>query len=169
MKYWKEYFYIDLDNEVHPLLFRIICSFLDQGVAIENYPVANKSFIESIKDIEQNSFVSFFKTKKVKELFLNENYSIESLLQLIVGKQEYFEQYLFDQAFAHHGWSGFISAVEDNPQTLLDPKKINLKEFIVFELLLELDALNNKLGNNWKPIATVKTSSPDLSARSPRF
>lgn len=168
-KYWKEYFYIDLDNEVHPLLFRIICSFLDQGVAIENYPVANKSFIESIKDIEQNSFVSFFKTKKVKELFLNENYSIESLLQLIVGKQEYFEQYLFDQAFAHHGWSGFISAVEDNPQTLLDPRKINLKEFIVFELLLELDALNNKLGNNWKPIATVtKETAIDLFADAPK-
>lgn len=168
-KYWKEYFYIDLDNEVHPLLFRIICSFLDQGVAIENYPVANKSFIESIKDIEQNSFVSFFKTKKVKELFLSGNYSIESLLQLIVGKQEYFEQYLFDQAFAHHGWSGFISAVEDNPQTLLDPKKINLNEFIVFELLLELDALNNKLGNNWKPIATItKETAIDLFADAPK-
>jgi uncharacterized protein len=159
-KYWKEYFYLDLDNAVHPLLFRIICSFLDQGISIEDYPVANKSFTESIAVIEQNSFVSFFKTKKIQQLFLSGNYSITSLLQTIVGKEEYYEQYLFDQAFAHHGWSGFVSAVEDNPQTLLDTKKINLKEFIAFELLMELDTLTNELGNNWKPLATIVNEPP---------
>ena len=164
-KYWKDYFYFDLDNTVHPLLFRITCSFLDQGISIEDYPIGGKSFTESIKHIEQNSFVSFFKTKKVRQLFLSGNYSITSLLQTIVGKQEYFEQYLFDQAFAHHGWSGFVNAIEDNPQTLLDTKKINLKEFIAFELLMELDALNNQLGNNWKPLATIVNEPPtDLFA-----
>ena len=121
-KYWKDVYQLDLDNKVHPLLFRILCAFLDQGIAIESFPVANKTFIESIKELEQNSFASFFKTKAVRQKFLSGNYSITELLKTIVGKEEYFEQYLFDQQFAHHGWSGFVSAVEDNPQTLLDKK-----------------------------------------------
>ena len=159
-KYWKEIYQLDLDNKVHPLLFRILCAFLDQGIAIDGFPVVNKPFIDSIKEMEQNSFVSFFKTKAVKQKFLSGNYSISELLKTIVGKEEYFEQYLFDQQFAHHGWSGFISAVEDNPQTLLDRKQITLKELLEFELLMELDALNHALGNKWKPLANNVTGPP---------
>ena len=163
--YWKAIYRIDLDNEIHPLLFRILCGFLDQGIAIDSFPVVNKYFIDSIKEMEKNSFVSFFKTKKVRQQFLSGNYSITGLLKTIVGKEEYFEQYLFDQHFAHHGWSGFVSAVEDNPQTLLDNKKITLKELVEFELLMELDALNHSLGNTWQPLANRVTESPvDLFA-----
>jgi len=168
-KYWKDVYHLDLDNKVHPLLFRILCAFLDQGIAIDSFPVVNKPFIDSIKEMEQNSFVSFFKTKMVKQKFLSGNYSIPELLKTIVGKQEYFEQYLFDQQFAHHGWSGFVSAVEDNPHTLLDRKQITLKELLEFELLMELDALNHALGNSWKPLATHVIEPPlDLFAEDPK-
>jgi uncharacterized protein YbcC (UPF0753/DUF2309 family) len=168
-KYWKEVYHLDLDNKVHPLLFRILCAFLDQGIAIDSFPVVNKPFIESVREMEQNSFVSFFNTKAVKQKFISGNYSIQELLKTIVGKEEYYEQYLFDQQFAHHGWSGFVSAVEDNPQTLLDRKQITLKELLEFELLMELDALNHVLGNNWQPLATRVTEAPmDLFADVPK-
>jgi len=168
-KYWKEIYHFDLDNSVHPLLFRILCVFLDQGIAVEDFPVANKSFIDSIKELEQNGFASFFKTKTVKQKFLSGKYSITELLKTIVGKEEYFEQYLFDQQFAHHGWSGFVSAVEDNPQTLLDRKKITLKELVEFELLMELDALNDRFGNKWKPLTSHIAEPPlDLLAAVPK-
>ena len=159
-KYWKEGYRLDLDNQVHPLLFRILCAFLDQGIAIDSFPVVNKSFMESMKEMEQNSFVSFFKTNAIKQKFLSGNYSITELLKTIVGKEEYFEQYLFDQQFAHPGWSGFVSAVEDNPQTLLDRKQITLKELLEFELLMELDALNHTLGSKWQPLANHVTTPP---------
>lgn len=159
-KHWKQKYQLDIDNKVHPLLFRILCSFLDQGIAIESFPVVNKNFTESIREIERNGLVSFFKTKQIRALFLSGNYSISSLLQTIVGKEEYFEQYLFDQQFAHHGWSGFVSAVEDNPQTLLDKKKISLQELIEFELLLELDVLHHMFGDRWKPLAQDITELP---------
>jgi uncharacterized protein YbcC (UPF0753/DUF2309 family) len=159
-KCWKNVCRFDLDSKVHPLLFRILCGFLDQGIAVEGFPVVNTSFIDSIKEMEQNSFVSFFRTKRVKQKFLSGNYSITELLQTIVGKEEYFEQYLFDQQFAHHGWSGFVSAVEDNPQTLLDRKSITLKELVEFELLLELDALNDELGNQWQPLTNYVLEQP---------
>ncbi|MGB3006533.1 MAG: DUF2309 domain-containing protein [Chitinophagaceae bacterium] len=168
-KYWKKVYHLDLDNKVHPILYRILCAFLDQGIAINSFPVVNKPFIESIREMEQNSFVSFFKTKKIKQKFLSGNYSITELLKIIVGKEEYFDQYLFDQQFAHHGWSGFVSAVEDNPQTLLDRKQITLKELLEFELLMELDALNHALGDNFQPLATHVTEPPlDLFADVPK-
>lgn len=164
-KYWKEDYRLDLDNKVHPLLFRILCAFLDQGIAVRDFPVAGRPFIESIKELEQKSFTSFFKTKSVRQKFLSGDYSITELLQTIVGKEEYFEQYLFDQQFTHHGWSGFVSAVEDNPQTLLDKKQITLKELIEFELLMELDTLNHQLGKKWQPLADHVTEPPtDLFA-----
>lgn len=168
-KYWKESYGFDLDNTVHPLLFRILCAFLDQGIAVEGFPVNGKSFIESIRELEQNSFTSFFRTKAVRKKFLSGDYSVTELLRTIVGKEEYFEQYLFDQQFAHHGWSGFVSAVEDNPQTLLDTKRITLKELVEFELLMEMDALNYRFGNKWKPLANAVTGPPvDLMADVPR-
>src|SRR6186713_2025605 len=164
-KLWKEVYHLDLDNKVHPLLFRILCAFLDQGIAIKSFPVANKTFIESIKELERISAVSFFKTKAIKQKFISGDYSVASLLKSIVGNEEYFEQYLFDQQFTHHGWSGFASAVEDNPQTLLDKKLITLKELVEFELLMELDALNYNLGKNWKPLTQHVTEPPlDLFA-----
>jgi uncharacterized protein YbcC (UPF0753/DUF2309 family) len=166
---WKERYRFDLDNKVHPFLFRTLCSFLDQGIAVDDCPVARRSFADSIRVIEQNSFASFFKTKNARALFISGNYTITGLLERIVGNPAYFAQYLFDQAFSHHGWSGFVSAVEDNPQTLLDRKEITLKEFIAFELLMELDALDHELGSQWKPIASDLTGPPpDLLADVPK-
>jgi uncharacterized protein YbcC (UPF0753/DUF2309 family) len=168
-KYWKEVYAYDLDNNVHPLLFRILCGFLDQGIAITAFPFANKSFTESVKELERNSLVSFFKTKTIRKKFLSDGYSITELLKTIVGKEEYFEQYLFDQQFAHHGWSGFISAVEDNPHTLLDNKKITFKEVVEFELLMELDALTHAFGSGWQPLTNHITEPPlDLFADVPK-
>lgn len=164
-KLWKDVYQLDLDNKVHPLLFRILCSYLDQGIAIDAYPVVGKNFTESLRELEQSSWVSFFKTKEVRQQFLTGQYSLTSLLQAVVGKEEYFEQYLFDQHFAHHGWSGFVSAVEDNPQTLLDKKIISFKELATFELLLELDALQYHLGTSWQPLSLHITQPPaDLFA-----
>lgn len=167
--HWKEKYGLDLDNKVHPLLFRILCSFLDQGIAAEPFPVVQLPFIESVQQLEKNGIISFFQTKEVRDIFLTGNYSITALLERLVGDPAYYEQYLFDQQFAHHGWSGFISAIEDNPQTLLDRRKITLKELIAFELLLELDALSDSLGNNWQALASETDQQPsDLFAEQER-
>ena len=90
-KNWRDVYHLDLDNKVHPLLFRILCGFLDQGIAIEGFPVVSKPFLESIRELEENSFVSFFKTKVIRKKFLAGNYTIEGLLKSIVGKEEYFK------------------------------------------------------------------------------
>ena len=164
---WKSHYKIDLDNHVQPLLFRVLCSYLDQGIAIWKFPVNKEGFLASIKALEANSFTSFFKTKRVKQL-LQSNCSITDLLKIVVGHEGYFEQYLFDQQFSHPGWSGMASTVEAMPKSLLDPKNISLHDLIVFELLLEIDALDSELGKSWKPLSNaIITEPPDLFAEIP--
>ena len=158
---WKKLYRIDLDSLVHPLLFRILCSYLDQGISIWNFPVSNKGLIGSIKEMERTSFSSFFKTKYAKNLLVQGNYSIESLLKVLVGDEQLYEQYLYDQQFAHQGWSGMISTVEDQPQTLLDRKEVTLHDLITFELLLEIDALDSLFGEGkWLPLGNKLKNKP---------
>ncbi len=158
---WKQQYKINLSKETHPVLFRIIGSYLDQGVSIWNFSVHDKSFLAALKEMERNSFSSLFKTKCAKKLLLSSSCRIESLLKILVGDESLYEHYLFDQQFEHPGWSGMVSVIEDNPQTLLDKRLISLHDFIAFELLLEIDALDNKFGENWSPLAFRIENKPE--------
>jgi hypothetical protein len=119
--------------------------------------------------MERNSFSSFFKTERAKQLLLHDKCDISTLLTILVGDESLFKQYLFDQQFAHQGWSGMVSAIEDQPQTLLDQRRITLHDLIVFELLLEIDALEFRFGKEWTPIKSRLTTRPvDLFAETPQ-
>jgi len=154
---WKKAYRLNLDNLVQPLLFRIVGSYLDQGIAIRHFPKVDQGFLEALRDLERNSFSSFLKTGRARKLLLDESCSIEGLLELLVGDERFYEEYLFDQQFSHHGWSGMVATVEDLPHTLLYPKKISLRDFILFELILEIDALEAELGRRWKPLCQTVT------------
>lgn len=158
--HWKSDYKIDLDNLVQPLLFRVLCSYLDQGISIWKFPALPEGFLASIRNLERNSFSSFFKTSRAKELLLQGNCSIASLLKIIVGDEAYFEQYLFDQQFTHRGWSGMAATIETVPESALDRKVISLHDMIVFELLLEIDSLDVELGKGWKPLCTSVHTKP---------
>lgn len=149
---WKKEYHLDLDLIIQPELFRILCSYLDQGISIWNFPVLNKGFLSSIREMERNTFSSFFKSERARQFLFNEDTSIEQLLKILVDDESLYEHYLFDQQFAHSGWSGMVSVVEDQPETLLDSKKITLHELIIFELLLEINALDSKYRETWTPL-----------------
>lgn len=155
---WKENFHIDLDSVTHPLLFRIVSSYLDQGISIWNFPVHHVGFLEAIRILESNGNVSFFKTKRAKALLAEKETTIQDVLKLVVGNEKYYEYYLFDQQFAHPGYSGIVAFLEDNPNALIDNRSISLTEFMFFELLLEIDTLDNYFGEIWAPISMKMTS-----------
>jgi uncharacterized protein YbcC (UPF0753/DUF2309 family) len=148
---WKKDYRVDLSSLVHPFLFRILCSYLDQGISMWGFPVWHKGFLTSIREIERTSVTSFFKSKRAQH-YLLDHYSLTSLLREVVGNERYFKQYLFDQQFAHQGWSGMVAVIENDPQSLLDRKKISLHDLIVFELLLEIDALDSHFKEGWEPL-----------------
>lgn len=158
--HWKISYKTDLDNLVQPLLFRILCSYLDQGISIWKFPDKKEGLLSSVRELEKKSYSSFFKTKRARTFLLKGNYGIKDLLDIIVGKEAYYEQYLFDQQFSHHGWSGIVSTIEDHPESLLDRRHISLHDLIVLELLFELDALDFQLGTKWEPLYSKVNASP---------
>ncbi len=165
---WKRKFQIDLDSLVQPSLFRILCGYLDQGISVWTFPVEHQSFLSAIKEMEQNSYTSFFRKERSRHLLLNTKCEIADLLKIVVGEESLYEHYLFDQQFAHQGWSGMVSAIEDQPSTLLNPKKLSLHDLIVFELLLEIDALDSHFGEIWSPLGfKVKQKPVDLFSEVP--
>jgi uncharacterized protein YbcC (UPF0753/DUF2309 family) len=151
---WNKRRGIDLDSKVHPLLFRILSAYLDQGIASWKFEGTKDGFLKAISKLEQNSMSSFFKTKRAKHFLLSGHAEMNDLLKIVVGDPHCYEQYIFDQQFAHHGWSGLVSAVEDAPHTLLAGNIISLRDVIIFELLMEIDALDSAFGENWEPLCT---------------
>ncbi len=150
--YWKKIYNIDLEVTIQPELFRTLCSYLDQGISIWNFPAERSGFLSSIREIERTTYTGFFKTRRAKNFLLNQNIQISDLLKILVGEESLYERYLFDQQFSHQGWSGMVSVIEDQPQSLLDQRKITTRDFIIFELLVEIDALDNKFGEIWAPL-----------------
>lgn len=162
-KYWSQKYQIDLDSHTQTILFRTLCNYLDQGIAIWEFPINQEGFLASIKTLENRSLFSFFKGERAKKLLQSKYLSISRLLEILVGDERYYEQYLFDQQFTHQGWSGMVAAIEHNPTTLLEYRKISLEEVVIFELLLEIDALDSKFGTIWAPIThQIKSEPTDL-------
>ncbi len=167
---WKRLYPLDMDNAVQPLLFRIICSYIDQGIAISPFPFEDKGLLNALRSLEDRSIVSFFKTKKARDLLYDKDCTITKLLEIVVGKgkEAYFEQYVYDQQFGHRGWSGMVSTLEDKPESLLYPKNISLEDMIILELLLEIDTLTSRLDEEWEPLGNSITQPPlDMFANEP--
>jgi uncharacterized protein len=157
---WKSYYGIDLDTLIQPTLFRILSSYLDQGIALEKFPIHDNGFLATIRQLEKHgTFTSLLSTQKAKSLLADEAITVEKVLQILVGDEKYFQNYLFDQAFSHQGWSGLVSAVEDAPHTLLDGRKISLEEMMILESIMEVDLLEKNI-KGWKPLSHIVSEPP---------
>jgi uncharacterized protein YbcC (UPF0753/DUF2309 family) len=152
---WKNHKHIHLDKDVHPYLFRLTGNYLDQGIALDTFPVEADGFLASIRKLQRESYGGLFKSKRVEKLLLHSKLKIEHCLELLVGNRNFYERYLFEQQFAHHGWSGMVSVLEENPHNLLQKKKISLHDFIILELLMEIESLDLKFGEKWTSLGDV--------------
>lgn len=146
---WKTHKHIHLDKDVHPSLFRLTGNYLDQGIAIDTFPVEADGFLASIRKLQRESYGGLFKSKRVEKLLLHQRIQIEHCLELLVGNRNFYERYLFELQFAHPGWSGMVAVLEQHPENLLQKKKISLHDFILVELLMEIESLDLKFGKNW--------------------
>lgn len=161
---WKSQYKIDLDNYTHSTLFRITSSYLDQGISVWNFPIKDLGFLAAMRHLESNGTVSFFKKRRAKELLKNTTLHMEDCLAILVGKKELYERYLFDQQFAHPGYSGMVSVLSADAHALIDERQIDFVDWMIFECLLEIDALDAQFGEIWMPIGQNARSIRDLFA-----
>ncbi|WP_347987482.1 DUF2309 domain-containing protein [Methylomonas sp. AM2-LC] len=149
---------IDLNALVHPIIFRLLSSFLDQGISRWTLPKHGESFWDCVLRLTKNSFIPLypFDEPAVRVLLdKNPDEIITICLQKLVGSEKLYEQYLLEVLLAHPGWSGMVRIVEETPQCLLIPRKISLKELLAVELLCELAIIISKKGQNFAAISKL--------------
>lgn len=149
---WKSVYKVDIEGMVNNTLFRLLNSYLDQGISIWKFPYSQKGFLHSLRELDKTNVSSVFKSKRVKALFYKQETTIEDVLKITVGDERYFENYLFDQHFSHPGWSGMVSVLQNNPDTLVSKRNIQFREMVLLECLLELDVLETVLKGKWRPL-----------------
>ncbi len=149
---------VDLNSLAHPILFRLLAGFLDQGISHWLLPKEGESFWEVFKRLTQNSLVPLypFNEPVVTELLdksLDE--IILTCLAKITGSEALYEQYLLEMMLAHPGWSGMVRIVERNPKSLLFRRKVTLKETLAVELLCELAIVQKRKGEGFLTVSEL--------------
>jgi uncharacterized protein len=153
---WLTRLEVDLNSLVHPILFRLLGNFLDQGISRWSLPKNGEHFWDCVMRLAQNSLLPLYPLNEpgVREL-LSEvpDQVIKTCLKQIVGDELLYEQYLLELLLAHPGWAGMVHIIEQNPKSLLARRDISLKEMLAVELVLELAFLYKKKGPDFPAIA----------------
>ncbi|MFZ9610397.1 MAG: YbcC family protein [Methylococcales bacterium] len=155
---WLTQIEVDLNSMAHPILFRLLSNFLDQGISSWVLPKDNECFWDCILRISNNSFLPLYPLNEpLVHALLSEtsDHVIKICLEKIVGDETLYEQYLLELVLAHPGWSGMVKIIESNPQSLLAHRQISLKQMIAVELAIELAFLLKKKGHHFTNIASI--------------
>jgi uncharacterized protein YbcC (UPF0753/DUF2309 family) len=156
---WLNKLGLDMNTLSHPILFRLLGNFLDQGISRWTLPKEGERFWDCVVRLAQNSLLPLYPLNEphIRQLLpKGPDALIEAALEKIAGSPEYYEQYLLEQLLAHPGWSGMVRIVEKNPRALLDTRIISLKEMIAVELACELGFLYLKKGEDFISINQIE-------------
>lgn len=155
---WVNRLEIDLNALVHPVIFRLLSNFLDQGISRWALPKDGENFWACVQRLTLNSLIPLypFHQPLVREM-LNDSPEqvVLTCLQKIVGDESLYSQYLLEVLLGHPGWSGMVHVIESNPQTLLAPRAISLKQMLAAELVCELAFVDKKKGKQFLRIAEL--------------
>ncbi len=155
---WLNRLEIDLNGLVHPVIFRLLSNFLDQGISRWALPKPGECFWDCVLRLAQNSLLPLypFHQPVVREMLdTGPEQVILNCLDRIVGDETLYSQYLLEVLLAHPGWSGMVRVIETQPKTLLAPRAISLKELLAVELACELAFADKKRGHDFLPIAQL--------------
>ncbi len=159
---WLNHIEVDMNSLAHPVLFRLLGNFLDQGISRWTLPKDGEHFWDCVLRLAQNSLLPLYPLHEpgIRELLSdNPTQVIEACLEQIVGDQQLYEQYLLEMLLAHPGWAGMVRIIELNPNALLAHREISLKEMLAAELSIELAFLHKKKGAHFSQVAAIPRSN----------
>ena len=155
---WMNRLEVDLNALVHPVMFRLLSNFLDQGISRWALPKPGESFWDCVSRLVQNSLLPLypFHQPVVREMLnTGPEQVIVTCLSKIVGDESMYGQYLLEVLLAHPGWSGMVHVIETQPKALLAPRSISLKQLLAVELACELAFVDKKRGHQFVKIADL--------------
>ena len=162
---------VKLDRRLQPILTRIISAYLDQGISIWQFPNSEGSLWDGLCDLIKSTFLPLppLTQKALKPIFsLSSEEAILECLKKLVHDPTDWPAYLLECHLSHRGWSGMVSQIEQNPELLLGPRPVTLKDFTALHLVLELGLAMQELGPRFSPflkgaeIPSVPKPAPDI-------
>lgn len=151
---WREVHGVDLDALVHPTLFRLLGSYLDQGVSVWRMPHASDTLWGAMQKLVLEQSLPFPPLGKPHRALLAGDgaAAIEHCLARLVADRALYESYLLEVCLGHPGWSGMVRMLEESPELVLAKRKITLQDALAVELLLQLAWLERKRGTGFPPL-----------------
>ena len=168
---------VNFEHEINQLLFRILGSYLDQGVSLWPHLDQWPSFQSAVCHEAQESVLPlapFVNNKDLSKLLaLSPEALVPHLLGKLLADPELFSSYIEETLFAHPGWSGMIKMLVVRPDTLSKPCNINLGQLLAVKLALQLQYIKNikniqKTQNTkveFKPISALDLQKARINAR----
>ena len=162
---WMTELGLHLDAQVHPILFRLISNYLDQGIS--HWPIAlpEETLWQCVRRLVEDSFIPLYPlgAPVSRQLLRGDaNEAIRWCLDRLIGDETLYGAYLLEMCLAHPGWSGMVRVIEQNPGRLLFGRSITLKDFIAVELLIQQAFLRSRLGDHFPKLsALVKETESD--------
>lgn len=160
---WLRHLEMDLNSLAHPVIFRLLSNFLDQGISRWALPKPGESFWDCVCRLVNNSLLPLYPFHQAvvrNMLHDGPDAVIQQCLERIVGEPRLYQQYLLELLLAHPGWSGMVRVIETQPQALLAPRNISLKQLLAVELACELALVDKKRGHHFLRISQL----PDLAS-----
>ncbi len=145
----------EFEHELNQLLFRLLGSFVDQGVSLWPYLNKGSSFIDTLVELAESSRLplkSWINNQDLaRTLKKDPQQSIPEILSYILEDPELYSKYLQEILLAHPGWSGMINIIAHKPQSLSKKCLIDLLQLVAVKLALSWQYIkNNKI--NFVPI-----------------
>jgi uncharacterized protein YbcC (UPF0753/DUF2309 family) len=153
-EYWEKYQNESYAISVHPLIIRLISSYLDQGQSFWKNPFTGKSFWEFfLYDMEsQKGFTTDWRTKLCKNVEAYKNTSPrEVITQELQAKgipETAWEIYLLEILFDLKGWAGMVNKLEQEPwQATVKAPPVKLMDYLAVVVLMEsaMDSYHSEL------------------------
>lgn len=143
-EYWEKYHNESFAVSVHPLIIRLISSYLDQGQSFWPNPFRHKGFWDffTFDVTSMESFTHGWRSYLVKSVKETRNQSPHQVILSVLRKksipQEMWETYLLDILFDLKGWAGMVNKLELEPwQATVKSPNIKLIDYIAASLLIE--------------------------------
>ncbi len=142
--HWEKHYDVIFNLSIHPLITRLMGSYLDQGQSFWSNPFSQEGFWKFLAyDLKQTSnFLSgwqkVFAAKIEAYAGIDPAEIITTELEKMKLPEEVWEKYLLDILFDLKGWSGMVNKLETEPwQATVKAPVIKLTEYIAALLLIE--------------------------------
>lgn len=135
---------IMLEEQIHPILYRLIANHLDQGIAAISLSEYNGDFWLALRS-QFSTARPFGITPDLAQLV--EDYSPEEVVGICLLKLlphgASVRTFLAEVLMAARGWSGLIAQIEDRPEYLNYPRHITLVQYLAVYLAMLTELAEN--------------------------